>query len=534
MSGVRQHFANFLTLLKFGESAGKVTFGGVTLPENVEDIGLGNVVNKHQHFAHGFLTQPTVNPTFSGNTYTRPGAGSPYTVSIDGAVSTISTDKSVAIDLTAEWLGYTQAQRYGQWFIRMMPDLTLTASRTPFDILSLASIMVDTVYCNDNGAGGYEWIPARETHQASTNLVERKEWHDAYGAKYISGFTSFVGIDANAFSLTGGEISDEGLRSVIAGTQTTGRIGYRSGSAMKFDAAGTGYAKLNAGVPQFDNAGVLTNLGGNKYGIVWIFATNRYTNAVAIITGQGEYNSVALAQAAASPTLTGFSVAEWKLCYRVIIQNFAGALKYIQADPLYNISAGPAINAGSPTTVGAGNVTTTGTYSNAQLYLTGLEAAIPVAASQAEAEAGTEVATRLFSPLRIFQAIIAWAVVATSVFKGIVHTAEMRGCKGTLVTVTPTNGQTVTIDYSATDTLYLDLINITTGNSVTLAMSNVPAAAGLLPSFTIAVKTAATVGTHNWPSGFTAPTLSASKEAWFTATTLNNGTTWRLHRAEVF
>lgn len=321
----------------------------------VNTASIDNLSNKRQHIAHGFISTPAA-PTFVGNVYTRPGS-TPYSVAIDGVVSNVSTDAIIDIGATAEWLGYTQAQRYGQWFICKIGDLSITASKTPFNILSLDSIPVDTVYCNDNGAGGYEWIPAREHHQASRNLIVHDEDHHAYGAKYISGFTSFVGLDNNTFTMAGGEISDEGLRSVISGTQTTCRIGYRSGSALKFDTASTGYAKLNAGVPQYDNAGTLTNLGANKYGVAWVFATNRYTDAVVIITGQGEYTTVALAQAAASPTLTGLSVAEWKLCYRVIVQNFAGALKYIQADPLYNESNGPAINAGAPSTVTAGNVT---------------------------------------------------------------------------------------------------------------------------------------------------------------------------------
>ncbi len=44
--------------------------------------------------------------------------------------------------------------------------------------------------------------------------------------------------------------------------------------------------------------------------------------------------------------------------------------------------------------------------------------AVPVVASQAEAEAGTEAASRSWSPLRVWQAIAAWGAKATSVFKG--------------------------------------------------------------------------------------------------------------------
>jgi hypothetical protein len=191
--------------------------------------------------------------------------------------------------------------------------------------------------------------------------------HLSWGAQYVSGFTGLtigsgvIGNATNTFSLVGGTIRDEELYHVLSNPQTTARIGYKNGAAtnMKWDAAGATYAILNSGAPRYDNAGTLTDIpttGGGRYGIMWVYATSRKVSKVAIVVGQGAYNTVALAQAAAQPTLHGMSTAEWKLLYRVIIRNVGGALQWIQSDTMYNLSAGPPVSAGAVTTISAGNV----------------------------------------------------------------------------------------------------------------------------------------------------------------------------------
>lgn len=351
------------------------------------DVGLGNVTNQKQHIAHGWVEQPAADPSFTGNVYSRDFT-TPCDVAIGGVPFTLSTTKDIDISALAEWASLgTNAARYGQWFIWLKADLTLMASKTPWEILDTTVISVDTAYCNDNGAGGIEWILARETHQSTRNLIDHKDDHFAYGAKYISGFTTLTVAagSANTFTLAGGEISDEGLRSVLSGSQTTCRIGYKhaTANALMFDAASTTYTKLNgSNKPYFDNNGTLTLLGDagsgtslTPFGVVFQYASNRYSNAVVHILGQAAYANKTAAESAASPTLYGLSVAEWKLVNIIVFRAAAGTglLSYVSTIPQYNKSTGPAINAGAPSTVLAGNVTYTptapDTSTNAQAAL---------------------------------------------------------------------------------------------------------------------------------------------------------------------
>jgi hypothetical protein len=324
-------------------------------------------VNSRQ-ILHGTVTLPA-NPSFTGDVYTLPGS-TPYEVQIGGVPFDISTDKSLDFGALAEFTGYTFAQKQGQWFIWMYISggvTVLGASKTGWDILDETAIPIDTAYANDNGAGGIEWILADEKHAAKRNLLMHKQEHDTDGARWVSGLNTLtVGSGAannstNTFSLAGGVIRDEDKYHTISNPQTNCRIGYKNGStnAMKFDSAGATYAKLNAGVPVYDNAGTLTDLGAAKFGIIWQYATNRYATPIVHILGQAEYASVAAAQAAPQPTLYGLSVAEWKLANRIIIKNQGGTLNWVQSDPLYQVTAGPAVGGGGAATLPAANVTFT-------------------------------------------------------------------------------------------------------------------------------------------------------------------------------
>jgi len=162
----------------------------------------------------------------------------------------------------------------------------------------------------------------------------------------------------------------------ISNPQTQLRIGYRNSAnsnKIKFDSAATGYAKLSGSTPLFDNNGTLTNLSPAMFTCIWIFATNRFTTPIVAILGQRQDSTIALAQSQSLPTLTGFSVAEWKLLYRVIVKNQSGSLAWQQSDPMYSLTTGPAINASAPSIISASIVSTSGSYSNAQDYLIGLE-----------------------------------------------------------------------------------------------------------------------------------------------------------------
>lgn len=341
---------------------------GVAQPKTITvrqiaDLTAGElaVVLEGKRGLHGFenLTDTSLPEPYTGtNVFTLTKVNN-FDVFFGGVKATFVASKSIDISLTAEWLGYTADQRKGQWFITIYPDGTLNATKTPFDILNTAHTPVATNYFD-----GTWWIPAEERHGIDRNLLTNYILHNAYGAAYFSGFSAsptFAAGAGNTFSFAGGIISDEGLLSVTNGAQTTCRIGYRiaGGASMTWDASGTAYAKLSAGVPVYDNAGTLTALGAAKYGLFWIHQTNRVgvTNKITSIVGQGQYDSISAAQAAARPTLAGLSVAEWRAVYRVIVRNVGGVLSFIQADPVYAESVGPVIQAGAPSVVSAGNVT---------------------------------------------------------------------------------------------------------------------------------------------------------------------------------
>ncbi|GAB4566997.1 MAG: hypothetical protein Tsb0017_27470 [Geothermobacteraceae bacterium] len=60
----------------------------------------------------------------------------------------------------------------------------------------------------------------------------------------------------------------------------------------------------------------------------------------------------------------------------------------------------------------------------------------------------------------------------------------------------------------------------------TISITNQPAGCG---SLLLVLTTGATLpATVTWPTGVTAPTLTASTEHWFELATVDGGTTWRL------
>lgn len=304
---------------------------------------------------HGFenLTDSSLPTPYTGtNVFTLTKVNN-FNVWFDSVKTTLSASVSIDVGATAEWTGYSAAQRLGHWFVWMVADGTLRASKSVWDIMNVTTCPVATIHWD-----GAEWIPANERHGIDRNLRWHKHTHDNYGAAYTNGFTStptFASGSTNTFSFTGGTISDEDLPSITTGAQTACRIGYRvsGGASMTWNASGPAYAKVSSGAAQYDNAGTLTNLSGNQYGIYWIYQTNREgaTNKITSIVGQAQYASIAAAQAAPLPTLAGLSVAEWKALYRVIVRANGAATtwSFTQADPLYNLSTGPAISAGAAT-----------------------------------------------------------------------------------------------------------------------------------------------------------------------------------------
>lgn len=462
---------------------------------------------------HGFVNGLTaLTHSFAGTTYTLGKIDADYTYWRNGVATTyVGADKTVDFSTKAAW-GNGTTDPLGQWFVWLDSNGNLDAGKAVWDIMSLTITLVATVYVQPNGLGGFEGICAKEPHDYRRNLIENRNNHDSFGAQYVSGFspltigTGVAGNSTNSFNLAGGTFRDEDLYHVLTNPQTTARIGYRENDLLKFDAAGAVYAKLSAGAPVYDNAGVLTTISANggqggqgRYGIQWVYATNRETTPIVVIVGQGEYNTVALAQAAAMPILPGLSVAEWKLLYRVIIRNVSGALQWIQSDAEYNKSTGPAISAAAVTTIGAGNVTTT-----------------PTGALTATNQQTTN------------EQLEANKVPITG---GVIN-----GQRDTRTDLSPADGATAALNCSLGNAFKITAPDTGAGMDFTIALSYVPAGA-----IYFAIEVAIVVGT-NIPTisytgkgtNVTAPTLTASRTNIIIISTWDNGTTLMINSAGTY
>ena len=303
---------------------------------------------------HGFVNQTdsTLPQTISSITgFTLTTAGS-YVIYVNGSKYTINTTKSVSITNTV-----------GSWFIYLQIDAgipTLYSSQSAWNLLDLTVIPVATIYWT--GSLGHV---GEERHAYNRNLQFHNEAHSAWGAQYISGGVgaTFGSAANNTFSIPACTIADEDIRNTTSSPQTTCRLAYRSsgGTSLIFDAISTTYAKISGGLPLYDNnTGTPIALSNSNYGISYIYMTNykEIGAQIVIVLGQGDYSSLALAQAAPTPSLTGLLVAEWKLFYRVYYTRTGGALLFRQADPQYALSTGLIVNGGTTNTVSEANVTT--------------------------------------------------------------------------------------------------------------------------------------------------------------------------------
>lgn len=350
----------------------KITWSNIkTTIKTYLDGYWGNVTNKSQQVLHGFVN--TTDTSLPADIVTSAGTFvftltkvNNYTVYIDGVPIVKTASLSIDLMLQSAW-GNGTTDPIGQWYVWFKADGTLGASKTAWSILDVTVTPCSIVWVQSTGGSNFEGIVSEERHSAGRNLLEHNNQHNSWGAQYVSGFTGItigtgvVGNATNTFSLVGGTIRDEELPSIASNPQTACRIGYKDGANawMKFDASGATYVKLSGAEPVYDASGTLTPIpttGGGRYGIIWQYMTNRRVVKIVHILGQGFYTSVALAQAAAQPTLYGFTTAEWKLLNRIIIRNVGGALQWIQTDPLYNLSLGVAVGAGAITTISAGNV----------------------------------------------------------------------------------------------------------------------------------------------------------------------------------
>ena len=304
--------------------------------------------------AHGFVAPPNT------GTYSYTNTGSSITFNLLAAAGNYKINGALYVN-TGLTKAFTAA--LGQNFIYLTAT-GLQHATTQWTITDLTAIPVATLNWD-----GTNVRVSDELHLASRNLIQHQKEHDTDGARYVSGFaTTFAAAAANTFSAAAGVIRDEERYHNIS-AKTQAQIAYRNaaGTAMIFDAPGTAFVKIGGtggARPLYDNgSGTPVELGSSQYGIMWMYATNGKLPAnseIVFVMGQGTYASVAAAQAANQPTLSGMAIAEWKLLYRVIIrQSPTNALVFTQADDFRLSSSGPAQNAGAAVNISANAVTVT-------------------------------------------------------------------------------------------------------------------------------------------------------------------------------
>jgi len=286
--------------------------------------------------AHGWVNAPN-----TGN-FTVSNTGLSYTIGINSSAGDVKINGT---DKVNNGFTTTFTTSLGQNFLCVNSSGSFL--NTSFDILDKTKIPACTLYTD-----GTRYRLDDELHDARRNLIEHKKQHDTDGARYVSGGATTFGSSANnTFSMASVIIRDEDRYHTI-GARTQGQMMYRNAgnTLMTLDAPSTYFSKINGTNPQYDNNGVLTDLTINNYGITWMYATNAKLPAnseVVFVLGQGNYTSVALAQAAPQPNILGSTVAEWKLMYRIIYRRIANALVFTQADDFRLTTTGLVISGGA-------------------------------------------------------------------------------------------------------------------------------------------------------------------------------------------
>jgi hypothetical protein len=179
-----------------------------------------------------------------------------------------------------------------------------------------------------------------ERHSYDRNRQYHKQQHESVGAVHISGY---VGTFNNTtFSITQGVVADEDIQLDSGGTKTDCALWYRNTglTSMRTEAGISTPWRSNAGAPQYDNAGTMTNVGTAKYFVSWFYGTTDATYPVYLVSGQAQYNTIADARNAGVPTIL-LNTAEWKLLYKVIYQESSGSATYKETYDYRRVSTGP-------------------------------------------------------------------------------------------------------------------------------------------------------------------------------------------------
>jgi len=277
------------------------------------------VDDTHADFTtYGFLNQTETTLAFNDTTYTFTlgDAGAGWSYYREGIKYTISGDKTTTLS--------GSPPTAGTYYIYIdATDGTLTNSTSPW---TLADTKVPVAIVEWNDSNTPKYILAEERHTARMPRWVHSYLHFTRGTVLESGGAVADYVvdgstdDDNTFSITETKVWDEDIQNTCSaladgdGTTNTYHVAFRTAAdTWSWEVSPVPYRYTAAGYIQYDSSGTMTQGAASKYYNTYLLATN-YAGAArfTVIHGQGEYSSLAAAQAErfSDLTLTGFPAAE--------------------------------------------------------------------------------------------------------------------------------------------------------------------------------------------------------------------------------
>lgn len=180
-----------------------------------------------------------------------------------------------------------------------------------------------------------------ERHGIQMDGQTQEYLHETRGSAFASGMAGTFAANGSTMTIGSGEWYDEDIEHVTS-EQTTCRIFYLNSTTWNWTAAQAPYFHVVSSVPQYNNSGALANVDTAKYSVSWIYMTNATSTPVAVIMGQAQYNTQALAEAASLPNLASLPGPEMILLYRVIWQRNGAVITWDRTDDYRRVLSGPA------------------------------------------------------------------------------------------------------------------------------------------------------------------------------------------------
>lgn len=213
----------------------------------------------------------------------------------------------------------------GMHYIYFDTSGVLQKSMTAWDINS-DNVPVATVYW-DGSAG----LVMDKRHGIQMDGQTQEYLRRTAGIAYANGLAGSFHASGSSITIGAGMYYDGDIEYDIA-AQTQCRIFYLDGSTWKWTSAQNAYFHAVSSVPQYNNSGALANVDTSKYSISWVYVTNLVSTPVAVIMGQGQYDTQSQAEAASVPSLASLPADGMLLLYKVIWQRNGSIISWKRTD----------------------------------------------------------------------------------------------------------------------------------------------------------------------------------------------------------